>query len=250
MQSRFAFAVLIAAASASNATAGEDLAGILKHALRLQACAVADAAQGWETHRVSPVSTLTGVASDSLTIVDRSRRRFVSRIRMSAPDTPDAWRVQRLAYADGRFYACSAENAETCKLEPKPDDAVTPEDVTGAYVIFSDLRSADFGGAKLTAAEIPAEIAGATTAITLTLQGGAPYTIYIGADDRILATDLKGSDRTQRYWMGEDGEMSGCVQPLSARIEILPAFAGRYIEWRLESVDYRAAMSPEDTAFE
>lgn len=243
-------ALLLALCAAMVPARAESPAEILKWALKQRRCAPAETAQGWESHRTSPVSDLTGVASTSIVVVDRSRRRFVSLTRMTDPARPDAWRVSRQAYADGQFYACTAENAETCRLRGKTQDEVTPDDITGAFVIFGDLHTADFGGAAIALAAVPPEIATAKWAISLTPQGGLPYILYIESDGTVIATDMPGPARTQRFWMSDEAEMGGCRQPLTARIEILPQYPGRFVEWRLESFDYRAVMSPEDTLFE
>ena len=243
-------ALLTALAAAAAPAAAESPDEILKWALDQRDCPIRDTAQGWESHRTSPLSDLTGLASSSIVVVDRSRRRFVSLTRMTDPARPDAWRVSRQAYADGQFYACSAANAETCRLRAKTQGEVTPEDITGAFVIFGDLHSADFGGAAIALATVPPEIPTAKWAISLAPQGGLPYILYIEPDGTVIATDMPGPARTQRYWMRDEAEMGGCRQPLTARIEILPQYPGRYIEWRLESFDYRAVMSPDDTRFE
>lgn len=246
-----AIAVLLAALPAALAgpAMAESPAEILKWALKQRPCAPFETAQGWESHRASPLSDLTHVASQSIVVVDRSRRRFVSLTRMT-PAAPDTWRVTRQAYADGQFFTCTAENSETCRLEPKSRDQVTADDVTGAYVIFGDLHTAFFGGAAISLATVPPEIATAKWAISLTPQGGLPYILYIEPDGTVIATDMPGPDRTQRFWMSDQADMGGCTQPLTARIEILPHFAGKFIEWRLESFEYRSVMSPDDTRFE
>ncbi len=127
---------------------------------------------------------------------------------------------------------------------------MTPEDITGAYIIFGDLHTSDFGGAAIALARVPPEVATAKWAISLTPQGGLPYILYIEPDGTVIATDMPGPHRTQRYWMRDQAEIGGCTQPLTARIEILPDHAGKFIEWRLESFEYKSVMSPEDTRFE
>ncbi len=201
-------------------------------------------------HRTSPLSELTGALSDQLTAVDRSRRRYVSMIRQTAPGDTATLRVTRYAYADGQFYACSAERAETCKLAPLPQDKVPPEDITSAWVGLGDLRAPDRGGAVVAAAPVPPEIKDAVEAVALTPQGGRAYTLYIAKDGTIIATDMSSPDRTLRTWLDAYENLDGCPTPTAMRIEILPDLAGTYLEWKLEKFEYRDWMALEDTAFE
>lgn len=230
-------------------SAAESPEAVLKWAFREKPCARAETAQGWETHRVSPASPFTGMISDSLSIVDRSRRRMVSIIRHTDPDDAQNWIVTRQAYADGIFYLCSAERAETCRLVPLAQDRLTPEDITSAFIAFGDLRSRDHGGALLEPAEIPAEIE-AAHAVSVTPRGGRPYVLYIAADGEIVATDMVGPERIQRNWLGDYAEIAGCWTPATSRIELLPDAPGLYLEWRLDRFTFRDWMTPDDTAFE
>ncbi len=228
----------------------EDPDAILKWAFREKGCVRAQTAQGWEAHRVSPASDLTGTAADSLSIVDRSRRRMVSLVRQTDPDDPDDWTVTRQAYADGVFYLCTARRAETCRLRPVPQESVTPEDITSAYVAFGDLRAPDRGGARIEMADIPPDMTDIAWAVALTPRGGRPYVLYIAADGAILATDMPGPVRTQRNWLTDYALTDGCWMPATSRIEILPDAPGRYLEWRLDRLTWRDWMTPEETAFE
>ena len=223
---------------------------ILKRALAARPCPQFETAQGWIVHRTSPLSDLTGAVSDQITAVDRSRRRYVSRIRQTKPDDETDFSVTRYAYADGQFYACAAHQAETCKLEPLAADNVTPEDITSAWIQLGDLRAADRGGATIAAAPVPPEIEGAVEAVTLTPQGGRPYVLYIAEDGAIVAADIQGPQSTVRTWLDDYRDLDGCASATAMRIEILPAMPGKYLVWKLETFEYRDAMAPEDTQFE
>lgn len=241
---------ILAAVSALGCAAADTPEAILRHALAAKPCLAFETAQGWIIRRASPPSELTGAASDQITAVDRSRRRFVSMIRQVKPGEDTTWRVTRYAYGDGQFFACSAERAETCKLEPLAQDQVPPEDITSAWIGLGDLRAADRGGAAIALAEVPAGIVNAVAAVSLTPQGGRPYILYIAEDGAIIATDMKAPDQTVRTWLGDFKDIAGCSTPSSMRVEILPAMPGKYLEWRLESFEYRDWMAPEDTAFD
>lgn len=248
---RILFATLALVVSSGLASAGaETPEAILKRALAAKPCPQFETAQGWVVHRTSPVSELTGALSDQITAVDRSRRRYVSLIRQTAPDDTAPLRVTRYAYADGQFYVCTAEQAETCKLEPLPQQKVPPEDITSAWVGLGDLRAPDHGGAVVASALIPPEIEGAVDGVALTPQGGRPYILYIAADGTILAADMQGPERTVRTWLDSYKDVNGCATPTAMRIEILPALPGKYLEWNLETFEYRDWMALEDTAFE
>ncbi|MFT3811254.1 MAG: hypothetical protein QM698_15185 [Micropepsaceae bacterium] len=244
-----ALAALMAALPAA-AEPAADAAAILKKALAAKPCPAFETAQGWVIHRSSPVSDLTGAASEQVTAVDRSRRRYVSIIRQTRPDTEGIWRVTRFAYGDGQFYACSADAAESCALQPLASDEVPPEDITSAWVALGDLRASDHGGAAVTLAEVPAGVVNAIAAISLTPQGGRPYILYIGEDGAIIATDMQAPSHTVRTWLGDFQEIAGCSTPTTMRVEILPDRAGQYLVWQLRRFDYRSSMTPEDTAFD
>lgn len=244
-----AFAALIAAAPAV-ADPAADAASILKKALAAKPCPAFDTAQGWVIHRASPLSELTGAASEQVTAVDRSRRRYVSIIRQTKPDAPGIWRVTRFAYGDGQFYACTADGAESCGLQPVPSDQVPPEDITSTWVALGDLRASDHGGAAVALAEIPPGMVNAIAAISLTPQGGRPYVLYIGEDGAIIATDMQAPTHTVRTWLSDFEEIAGCSTPTTMRVEILPDRAGKYLVWQLQRFDYRSSMSPDDTAFD
>lgn len=234
-------------AAPAPAAAPED---ILARALAARPCAAFDAAQGWIIHRRSPQSDLIGAVSDQITAVDRRRRRFVSMVRQTRPGDPSAWRVTRYAYADGRFYGCTAEHAETCRLEPFARDRAPPEDITTAWIGLGDLRAPDRGGAEITAAAVPPELKGAVAAVSLKPRGGRPYVLYVAADGEIVATDMISPDQTVRTWLSDYETLDGCQTPTAMRVEILPGRAGQYLEWHVESFDYREVMSPDDTRFE
>lgn len=243
-------ACLLAASGAASAESLEPPDLTLKRALAAKPCRQFETAQGWVVHRTSPLSDLTGTRADQVTAVDRSRRRYVSLIRQTRPDESATFQVTRYAYADGQFYACAASQAETCKLQPMPQNEVPPEDVTSAWVGLGDLRAPDRGGAEVALAEVPPEIGDAVSAVALTPQGGRTYILYIAADGTIVATDLKNPDRTVRTWLADYKDIDGCATPSTMRIEILPAMPGVYLEWRLESFEYRDWMPPEATRFE
>lgn len=248
----FARRALISAAAllALGTAAAESPGAILKRALAAKPCPAFETAQGWIIHRVSPPSELTGAASDQITAVDRSRRRFVSMIRQVKPGEDTVWRVTRYAYGDGQFFACTAERAETCKLQPLAQADVPPEDITSAWVGLGDLRASDHGGAAIALADVPAGIVNAVAAVSLTPQGGRPYILYIAEDGAIVATDMQAPEQTVRTWLGDFKDIAGCSTPSSMRVEILPAMAGKYLEWRLQDFEYRDWMAPEDTAFD
>ena len=223
---------------------------ILARVLAAKPCAAFETAQGWIIQRRSPQSDLIGAVSDQITAVDRSRRRFVSMVRQTKSGDDAAWRVTRYAYADGRFFACSAEHAETCRLEPLPQEQVPPEDITTAWIGLGDLRAPDRGGAEIASATVPPEVTGAVAAVSLKPQGGRPYVLYVAANGDVVATDMTSPDQTVRTWLSDYETLGGCETPTTMRVEILPGRAGRYLEWHVVDFDYRPVMSPDDTRFE
>ena len=245
-----AFCALAAAGPVLGATPAESPEQTLRRALAAKPCPQFETAQGWIVHRTSPLSDLTGTRADQVTAVDRSRRRYVSLIRQTRPDEDGTFRVTRYAYGDGQFFACAASAAETCKLQPMPQNEVPPEDITSAWVGLGDLRAPDQGGAAIAAAPVPSEIKDAVSAVSLTPQGGRPYILYIAGDGTILATDMQSPEVTVRTWLDDYKDINGCATPSSMRVEILPAMPGKYLEWTLDSFEYRDWMPPEDTEFE
>lgn len=246
MKARIAFVCLAVgfATPACSGQAPDEVAALIQSKL---ACPARDSADGLV---LTAESDHNGKSlSRAVLIIDRAHRRMRSSTRLWAAATPESVTVRGYAYADGRAYACAAENATTCTLAelPAPSPANARRDITFQYMSFRDFLLPAYGGADLSLTGKPNDFEGAAWNLKVTPEGGLPIIMHASAEGVMLATDMLYPDGSfvRTAYTGR-AAFEGCDTASSIRQTTHPGDAG-YVQQTVISIETKAVMSPADT---